>query len=502
MFMRRGVFALTAAACAMLASPAEAAWRRAESPNFIVYSQSGEQKLKEQVELLEDFHGFVKLLTRITEAPAPNKLSVYIVRNHAALKSVAPEIPDPVDGFYTATANGLGAFIDAGSAGGRDAANEILFHEITHYLMLQYRPTAYPPWYVEGFAEYMMTASFDKERIDVGKPSPGRAYTLGSMKWLPLDAVLFGGVPKARDEGALYYGEAWLLVHYLMRDPARKAQLVDYLRATAGGEAPRAAFKRIFAVEPKQLQADLDRYAHRGMTYSQFTRRTVPAPAQIVFSTLPDSADDLLLAKARLDLGIRAPADRAAVLAQVRQAAAKYPDDPFARRVLAEAEALYGDGAAADRLLDALLAASPKDGELLYLKGMRYLAAARANETDDTLRRSQKKQAAAWFVRAHDAAPYHFQSLVRYVESLSGTPAYNSENSLNILLLAHDLAPQVSDVTMNASTMLIRRGRYDEAIALLGPLASNPHDERLAAAARALLNEAREKGKAKPPEGA
>jgi hypothetical protein len=497
MSTRRSTWALSAAACALLGGPAEAAWRRAEGANFVVYSQAGEQRLREQVALLEDYNGFVKLLTGIKDPPPPNKLNVFIVRGHAPLKAALPGIPDMVAGFYTASGNGIAAFIDD-TAQGNDRGNEILFHEIAHHLMLQYRPTAYPPWYVEGFAEYMMTAQFEKARVDVGQPSPGRAYTLASMKWLPIDAVLFGAVPRERDAGALYYAEAWLLVHYLMRDPARKEKLIEYLRATGTGEEPRAAFKRVFAMEPKQLQDELDRYAHRSMTYSQFTRRAVPEPASVTISVLPPSADDLLLAKATMEIGLKEEADRAALVARVRQAAAKYPDDAFARRVLAEAEALYGDGAAADRLLDALLASSPNDGELLYLKGMRLLVAARANESDDVLRSKQKKDASAWFARAHKAAPEHFQSLARYVESLSGTSAYNSDNSLNVLLLAHELAPQVTDLTMNAAVMLIRRGRYDEALGLLAPLASDAHNQGLAAAARALMSEARDKAKTKP----
>ena len=39
----------------------------------------------------------------------------------------------------------------------------VLFHEYAHHFMLQYAPAAYPAWYVEGFAEVVSTASFERK---------------------------------------------------------------------------------------------------------------------------------------------------------------------------------------------------------------------------------------------------------------------------------------------------------------------------------------------------
>jgi hypothetical protein len=468
----------------LAASPAAAAWRRAESANFIVYSQGSEGSLRQATALLEDYNGFLRLLTGVQDPPPPNKLEVFIVRGGAALATVRPGLGKNVAGFYTATDAGIAAFVDDKAGLEGEEQYQILFHEIAHHFMLQYRPTAYPPWYVEGFAEYVMTAQFDKETITYGQASSMRVGWLANSTWLPLDRVLFQPPPRKPEENALYYAQSWLLVHYLLRDSDRRTKTIDYLNSTAGGEDSRAAFKRVFAVEPKAMQQDIETYAYRKMTYSRLKRRSAAAAPAMTVTALPASADDLLLLEAAMGVGLR-EADIPAMLAKVRAAAAGKGDD-YSKRVLAEAEALYGDGAAADRLLDPLLAAAPNDAELLYLKGMRHLVAARRG--DDA---KERKLAQPWFVKAHKVDPNHFQTLVRYAESLSGSPRFVSENTQNILLLAHELAPQVSGITMSAAQMLLERGQFDQAALLLTPLASSPHEPELAAVAQALLRQAR-----------
>ena len=75
----------------------------------------------------------------------------------------------------------------------------------------------------------------------------------------------------------------------------------------------------------------------------------------------------LILYEAALRTGV-SDENGAIYLQRIRAIAARYPDDALAMRVLAHIELRFGDGAVADRLLDRLLAASPNDAELLYLR--------------------------------------------------------------------------------------------------------------------------------------
>jgi Flp pilus assembly protein TadD len=487
----RAVVALLALALGM-ATPAAAAWRQAESPNFILYSEASEERIREQAALLEDYQAFLRLLTGVDDPPAPNKLRVYLARDRGQLNMVR-DMPAATRGFYTASSSGLAAFVD--DRGGRFGVtdDEILFHEIAHHFMLQYRPMAYPPWFVEGFAEYVMTAKLRPGTIEFGQPSANRAMLLNREPWLPIEKILFERPPRNTRERALFYAQSWLLTHYLMRDDLRRIQFKAFMAATAAGTPARPAFAAQFG-DLKAFNKGLETYAARQMTYSRLTRSSAATRPDIRITTLPRSADELLLAEAALYVGQSGDYARA-VLAKVRSEAARHPGDAYAKRVLAAAEVLHGDPARGEALLDELLAAAPTDAELIYLKGMRHLIAGRS---DAATRKPRFAQARTWFARAHKADGNHWRALARYAESLTTDARFNSENTLNILLIAHELAPQVVELTMNAANLLMLRGRHGEAEALLLPLASHPHNDALAAAAQALLDKVRAGAGAKP----
>lgn len=496
--MRKTRWGVLAAAVAALvgAAPAWATWRKAESDNFILYSQSSEQKVREQAALLEDYHQFLRSLTGVSEPPAPNKLRVYLVRGRDQLRLVR-DLPAGAAGFYTATPSGIAAFADDRSGGWGEGDEEILFHEIAHHFMLQYRPSAYPAWFVEGFAEYVMTAKFKAKTIEFGQPSMNRAAWLRNARWLPFEKVLFETPPRRPDEAALYYAQSWLAAHYLMRDDARREKFRAYLRAIATGTAPREAFTQQFG-DVKAFDRAIENYAARHLTFTRRTRSSAAVAPAVKVETLPEAADALLLSDAAMHVGVRE--DHAPpLLGRVRSEAAKRPGDAYARRVLAKAEVLHGDAAKGDALLDELLRGTPADAELLYLKGMRHLRAGRADEAQ---RSKHFKQAQGWFARAHKADRYHFPTLARYAESLRTDQRFNSDNTMEIMLLARELAPQVEELTMNAASLLLLRGHFQEAEAILRPLASHPHDARLAAAAQALVDRARARNKAPPLEAA
>ncbi|HEX8216377.1 MAG TPA: hypothetical protein VF577_02825 [Allosphingosinicella sp.] len=474
-----------AAVCLFLATaaPAGAAWLRAESENFIVYGDMGEARLREQVVTLEDFNALLRLLTGTTEPASPNKLRVYLVRGIGELRQVR-RVGNFVGGFYTATPSGVAAFADTSAAG---ATSEIVFHEYAHHFMLQYHPTAYPPWYVEGFAEFMMTARFTERHTEFGQLSPIRSRWLSDRAlWLPMERVLFESADIDGPAGrSRYYAQSWVLTHYILNDPARVAQLRAYVAALNGGDDPRRAFAASFGKSPAELQREVQSYAFRGMTYRRMDRASIAQTPQIRIERLPASADDLVLLEAALTVrGL----DPEIMLARARQLAARHPGDAYAKRVLAHAEALHGDGDAAQRLLTELIAAAPQDAELLYLRGMRDLV---AGERDPATRLARFRQARLWFSRAHRLDRNHFPTLYRYVQTFTQEPGFLSNNNSEVMLLAQELAPQVPEIRMNAATMHLARGEFEIAESLIRPLASTAHEGRYSARARELLAKAR-----------
>jgi hypothetical protein len=475
-----------AALLAMLAAlPARAEWLRAESPRFVVYSEDNADRLRERVAELEDFDALLRLLTGTPAAEAPSKLTVYLVRGYGQLRRIRPSLTSQVGGFYTAGLEGALAVSDTLDANRTPNATEILFHEYAHHFMQQYFPGVYPPWYTEGFAEYLMTVRFARGTIELGRSNAGRASFIGDhIRPLTLDRVLWGA-PRDLMHGEVlqFYAQSWLFVHYMLRDRDRARLLNRYLVATSAGQDPREAFAEIFAVRPEQLQQQMLAYYRNGITFSRLPRPSASAPVPIAVDRMPAGSGDLVLLDAALRIG-----DGGEALLQRARREAGARSDPFARRVLARAEAVYGEGAAAERLLTALLADAPDDSELLYLMGMRHLMAAR---TDQPRRAEHHRTAAEWFARAIAAAPNHYPSLYRRAESLSTAPGFPSEEALDLLLRAHRIAPQSAPVRLSAAGMLIARGRHAEAEAMLLPLASQPHLPSYAQAAQELLVKAR-----------
>jgi len=466
------------------AAPAKADWRRAESPNFIIYSTQSEAQLRQRILLLEDYDRLLRRMIAVTDPPAPNKFHIYIVDGNEDLQLIQPT-QSTTAGMYRATAYGIAAFVDDST---NMSGNEILFHEYAHHFMLQYRPHAYPVWYVEGFAEYFMTARFSPSRIDIGDYSSARSGAIRYGTWLPMERILNGDLGGLNDEQrAQFYAQAWLTVHYFYSTSERQTMLARYLVAVRG-DNPQNAIQAATGMDAAAFGREVSRYVGSGhVDYGRMPRPANEVPPPVSVTTLPRGANNLMLYDAALRTGVGEERGRL-LLPRIRAAAARHEGDPFAQRVLAHAEALFGDAAAADRVLDALLSASPIDAELLYLKGMRYLVVAEHEEAWQ----ADAAEARRWFGRAHQADANHFQTLARYAQTLRRDRGFVSDNNIEVMLLAHQLAPQVAEITLNAASMLIAHRDNGIAITLLRPLASDPHDSGLAQAARQMIEQASE----------
>ncbi|MBX9459859.1 MAG: hypothetical protein KL785_00480 [Brevundimonas sp.] len=118
---RTGLIAL-AVALFGLASPARADWKRAESPNFIVYSQGSERDLREYVRNLEIYDLILRVRMGLPVLPAERKLPIYLVGGRSGLVQINPGTGQHVAGTYFPRRRGHFRRRDPGRGAGLSAA--------------------------------------------------------------------------------------------------------------------------------------------------------------------------------------------------------------------------------------------------------------------------------------------------------------------------------------------------------------------------------------------
>jgi hypothetical protein len=477
-----GVRFLLAFLILLLPAPLLAQWKVAETGRFRVHADMPARALESRAILLEDFH---RLLVRATgrdlPADAP-RLDVFLVPD---IQSASPWRPvgANVSGFYRASAGRISAIALEEVQGSRSSglAQALLLHEYAHHFLLGASRTAYPAWYVEGFAEYFSTARFRDDRIEYGEASPIRAAALARTRWIPLEALLARDPALLRgSQSAIFYAQSWLLTHYLFRAPGMRDRLTAYLKAYGAGEDPVAAFRTHVDPDFRAFEARLRTYVTREATYSRFDRAG-PQTVSVSVTDLPRSAADMLLPMVAIEHGVP-PGRRAEALADLRARAARHPGDALAARALALAELHLGSPATAATLLDAQLNQLPRDADLLRWRAQ----AARMSDA-----KAGGEDARRYLVRAWNAAPQDWRTLHAYARLYRSQTRPMPAEALDVLLKAYGLAPQVTDVVLDTALALTNAGRLREAAQVLEPLAWSPHGGPAAELAQRMLLKAR-----------
>jgi hypothetical protein len=465
-------FAVLALAAAVAATPvASAPWHLAETEHFRVYSDGQAKSLADQAAMLEDYRALLETLTnrRISDAPEP-KLDIFLVDRLADARPFGVA-PAGAAGFYSASDGRIAAYVERGGLLGRD----VLLHEYAHHFMLGSGAVAYPAWYVEGFAEYFMTAEFAPDRINFGKFNENRANWLVRGTWLPLEKVLARRFkPTDREDTAMFYAQSWLLTHYMFRAEGMQPKLNLYLKAVTSGTDPVTAFKTHVDPDLTAFGYKLRTYLQsRKLTYSRF-KRSEATPAAVKLSDLPASADPMLLQLAALEFGVL-KGKEAEALAKVRADAARFPGDPLAARTLALAELRYGDRAAAATRIDTLLQTSPADATLLRWRAVASLPAKPPAPADAV------RDARRLLTKSFKADPDDWRTLMLYAQLADPRSRPLSANDLEVLLRAREMAPQVGTLNVMTAIALGQANRLPEAANVLEPLAYAPHGGKLAA---------------------
>lgn len=472
-------------------SAARAEWREAETAHFQIYSGGSQGQLVEAAQRLE---GLDALLRRATATPAdapPIKVRVIILDTVELVRKAYRGHAPNVAGFYTVNMQGPIAVSSRPKPGNDDAwgADVTLFHEYTHHFMLEYLPATYPAWYVEGFAEIASTAALmNGGKMVFGKAASHRGWSLTSSRWVPIPQLLdstYISFPSDAD----FYGESWLLAHYLTFSEKRAGQLRKYLGELGAGVSNDAAAKDAFG-DLDQLSREVHVYLEQGSFPMRAVPIALPAPETIKVRTLSPGEAALMEETASFGYGL-GKEQMAAYLADIRAKVARYPSDPFALRLLADAEYEAEDFTAATATVDRLLAVAPDSVPGRVRKAMLMLH--QAEGLPDPARQAKVAEARRLIVAANKSAPEDPQPLVAYYRSFLTAGERPPRQAVDGLMQAVSTLPQDQGPRLMLVSQLVSDGKLADAIYYLGPIAYDPHGGSGQGSALQLIAELRQR---------
>jgi len=141
-----------------------------------------------------------------------------------------------------------------------------ILHEYVHYLHRTNGKLVLPKWFQEGHAEYLSQSRINAGNFEYGLPAEDRLPGLNFGTWLPgVDLITRTNMEGLNElQADLFYGQSWLLVHYLY-DRAADSSEVMSMMATYGDQMNNgldkiAAFEHAFDLQVDELQHLLTLY--------------------------------------------------------------------------------------------------------------------------------------------------------------------------------------------------------------------------------------------------
>jgi tetratricopeptide (TPR) repeat protein len=473
------------AAAMFAAAPANAAWYKAASKHFVIYADENPKALRAFSEKLERFDEAARISMSMQDPPIGdgNRLTVFVVPSEKEVHAILGDKNAWQSGFYTGRVEGSLAYVPRHTEA-MDDPDALFFHEYTHHLMMQDLDRPYPEWYVEGFAEFLSTARFETDgSVWFGQPLQSRAYSLLNTDPPSFEQLAAGLQGKMTDvQLDAFYGRSWLLTHYLLLEPKRSGQLARYINALAHGEAPLTAAREVFG-DVKQLDRELNTYVTQRLLAFKIGGSRINV-GNIDVQPLTPGGGQVILARARIKYGAEGTAAEA-LAAQVRPIESRYPGDEMVETTLAEAELDAGHADAAGAAAVRALAANPRDTEALVLKARAIEA--KAKNADSDARHAMFEEARDTFIAANKIDTEDPEPLYDYYWSYLLEGRHPTDNAVDALHYASDLAPQDIGVRMNSAIAYLEAGKLKEARSALTVVAYRPHAGEAADLAKRMM---------------
>ena len=228
----------------LIATTAQADWVEASSDHFVIYGDQDERDVEGFARRLERYHAaMARVFAKQQAKPGPsNRVTIFVVDSRRDVRKVVGAKNRSVAGMYIPRAGSSVAVVPTvrRAASAYDLSGEtILYHEYAHHFMIAgLTSRAFPQWFTEGFAEFFSGVRFEKDgSVLLGAPANHRALELAFGREVPMRQLLAfdGGALDPKNRFQSFYGQSWVLFHYLQMAPERKGQLSEYQQQLATG---------------------------------------------------------------------------------------------------------------------------------------------------------------------------------------------------------------------------------------------------------------------------
>ena len=391
-----------------------------------------------------------------------------------------------VAGFYIARAGGSVAFVQdiRNQKGYPDFSTIVLLHEYAHHFLISSTRQAVPRWLNEGAAEFFAATTFNGDgSLYVGVVAQHRRAGLAFADPIPVRNLFdpaFTEKP-TREAGDAFYGKSWLTYHYLIFAKERAGQLDQYQRNLLEGMPALKAAEAAFG-DLEELERELRTYKRQRPYSFVLSPDKLSAGSPVRLRRLGPGEAEIMPLRIRSQRGVDS-AEAAAIVAEARLIAERYPADAGVLTQLAEAEYDAGNDAEAIAAADKALAIDPQRVNAYVQKG--YAKFRLAREAED--RKAAFADAMEPFQALNTIEPDHPLPLVYYYRSFAERRAKPNETARAAMERAAELAPFDEQLQLNAGIMLIGEANHGVARLFLQPLAASPHGGRNANQAKRLL---------------
>jgi tetratricopeptide (TPR) repeat protein len=471
-------------------------WFRAESQHFVVFSDTREEDVSQFLDNLEKFDHLLRIYAQPHQTPSSPepKLTLYYHASLSDLRRVGDGSPVDAVGLYSSCASGVQGFgahleriptLDDAQLGKAEpnATLTNAFEAYARHFLYRHTDIRTPAWFIDGFALYFSTVRFSERQMAVGRAPQAVANYLrflgaGRRYSLDYEDVLQGNLANAHSYAGTagvrleFETKSWLLTHYMMSSEDNRKRLNRYLLLTGNGASPRDAFERAFDMKLGDLDRVLWRYSLRGLEVMKGMPEALPV-AQLSFRTLPRSTGEFVLADAALKACPRPEAGQA-LLKQVTELAARFPDDALGRMTLSRAQIDWADPQPALARLEADLQDDVGGFEARYLAGMANLKLAARSQGEVRQGLLKAAQQHLQLARGLDGrSPEAALALFKAQVAAADSP---DDAALKDVIAAWRTSRELDALAASAALAYAYTGRADDADRVLEALAQKVQD--------------------------